>query len=135
MNSTGNVFTLQRPPIDLAMLNGLAAAQGEGEPDLIVELIDLYLADTPSRITAMRDALATGDHVQLARSAHSVKGSSSTLGAVQVAKTCAELEVLARDQSLTRVAAVLARLDDELVVLRDAFMDERRERSERELME
>jgi HPt (histidine-containing phosphotransfer) domain-containing protein len=110
------------------MLNGLAEAQGEGEPDLIVELIDLYLSDTPPRVDAMREALANGDHVKLGRAAHSLKGSSSTLGAIQVAASCAELEVLARELSLTSANPVLERLYDELASLRETFLIERQER-------
>jgi len=53
MNDTQITIAQPRPPVDLEVLYGLTEAQGDGEPDLIVELIDLYLEDTPRRVTAM----------------------------------------------------------------------------------
>ena len=130
MNDTGNLTTAARPFVDFVMLNSLAEAQGEGEPDLIVELIDLYLGDTPKRVANMREAVANSDRLGLARGAHALKGSSATLGAVQVAESCTELEILAGELSFTKAALVLNRLDNELASLEDAFMIERQERSE-----
>ena len=118
-----------RDPVDLARLNSLADAQGDGEPDLVVELIDLYLADTPRRVAAMRAALPNSDDRLLARGAHALKGSSSTLGASQVAESCEELEPLAREVSLQKVAGVLDRLEHELSSLRNTFLIERQKRS------
>lgn len=129
MNDAKNSLTLLQYPVDLGVLNSLAEAQGEGEPDLIVELIDLYLADTPRRVAAMREALANSDGLLLARVAHVLKGSSSTLGASQVAESCAELELLAREASFQKVALVLDRLEQELTSLRNTFLIERQKRS------
>lgn len=134
MNDTKKSPTLQPDPVDLDVLNNLADAQGDGEPDLVVELIDLYLADTPRRVAAMHAALANSDDRLLARGAHALKGSSSTLGATQVAESCTELELLARAASLQRFAVVLDRLVQELTLLRNTFLIERQKRSPPEEM-
>ena len=42
--------------VDVAVLDGFAALQAEGEPDLIVELIDLYLEDAPRKVASMLEA-------------------------------------------------------------------------------
>lgn len=117
--------------IDLGVLESLAEAQGDGEPDLVVELIDLFLADAPQRVAIMREAMANSDARLLGRAAHALKGSSATLGAVQVAESCAELEQLARDASLHHVAPVLDRLDHEFASLQVTFLLERQKRSPR----
>src|SRR6267142_23927 len=129
MNDTQITIAQPRPPVDLEVLYGLTEAQGDGEPDLIVELIDLYLEDTPRRVTAMREALTRTDGILLGRAAHGLKGSSATLGAGQVADSCAELEQLARTSSFTEVASVLGRLEDELTSLRNTFLVERQKRA------
>jgi hypothetical protein len=46
------------PAVDLATLATLEELQEEGEPNLIVEVIDLYLADVPRRLSALRASLA-----------------------------------------------------------------------------
>ena len=117
-----------REPVDIAVLNSLAEAQADGASDLVVELIDLYLADTSRRVDAMRDALTTSDGPLLARAAHALKGSSSTLGASQVAESCEELERLAGDVGLARVPVVLKRLEQELMLVRETFLAERERR-------
>ena len=120
---------LVREPVNIAVLDGLAEAQEDGKPNLVVELIDLYLADTSRRVDAMRDALTTTDGLLLARAAHALKGSSSTLGAGQVAESCEELERLAGDLAFGRSCVVLKRLERELRMVRDTFLTERQRRS------
>ena len=80
--------------VDMAALLSLEAAQVEGEPDLIVELIELYAEDTPRRVMAIRGALARRDWAALQRAAHGLKGSSASLGARRVAALCDDLEAL-----------------------------------------
>ena len=118
-----------REPVDIAVLNSLADAQEDGEPDLVVELIDLYLADTSRRVASLREALTTTNGLLLGVAAHALKGSSSTLGANQVAESCGELERLARDVAFERVSVVLERLEQELTLVRDTFLTERQRRS------
>jgi HPt (histidine-containing phosphotransfer) domain-containing protein len=128
-NEAKKSLTVLPDTVDLEVLNNLAEGQGDDEPDLVVELIDLYLEDTPRRIASMQEALANSDDRLLARAAHALKGSSSTLGANQVAESCAELEVLARAASLQESAVVLDRLEQELTSLRHIFLIERQKRS------
>lgn len=128
-NDAKQSLTLLPDTVDLEVLNNLAEGQGEDEPDLVVELIDLFLEDTPRRVAAMQQALANSDDRLLAREAHALKGSSSTLGATQVAESCAELELLARAASLQKCAIVLDRLEQELTSLRHIFLIERQKRS------
>jgi histidine phosphotransfer protein HptB len=128
-NDTKKSLTVLPDTVDLEVLNNLAEGQGDDEPDLIVELIDLFLEDTPRRVAAMQEALANSDDRLLAREAHALKGSSSTLGATQVAESCAELELLARAASLQKFAIVLDRLEQELTSLRNIFLSERQKRS------
>lgn len=115
--------------VDIDVLLSLAEAQDADEPDLVVELIDLYLADTPRHVVAMYEALASNDQRMLARAAHALKGSSSTLGAVQVAQSCEELERLAQALPGKAIAGFVARLEQELATVRNVFLVERKKRS------
>lgn len=118
-----------RELVDVGVLTSLAESQSDEEPDLVVELIDLYLADCTQRLAGMRQALATSDESLLARSAHSLRGSSATLGAWQVAASCDEVEQLARSLAFDSISLVLERLEPELMTVRQVFLAERQERT------
>lgn len=111
--------------VELVVLLGLEGAQVEGEPDLIVELIELYAEDAPHRLAAIRGALATGDLAALRRAAHALKGSSASLGARRVEMLCEKLERSPGHELLQGGEMLLARLEHEFARARSAFADER----------
>ena len=115
--------------VDLAALRGFEEIQAEGEPDLVVELIDLYLEDAPRKLAVMLEAAAGADEEFLRRAAHSLKGSSASLGAFGMASLCAELERADCGDSSGRAGALLARLGQELERVREVFAAERLKRS------
>lgn len=115
--------------VDLTVLLAFEEMQVEGEPDLIVELIDLYLKDAPLRLTSMREAAAEGDEVALRRAAHGLKGSSASIGVGHVAALCEELERVPRVDAVGQVRALLEQLGQELEGARRAFEAERRRRA------
>jgi HPt (histidine-containing phosphotransfer) domain-containing protein len=85
-----DTLTPQPPPIDPEVIEMLASLQEPGEPDLVVELVTLFLRDTPQRLEILRarplEAAAT------ARVAHAVKGSAGNLGATQLQDLASQLE-------------------------------------------
>src|SRR5436190_507068 len=82
--------------LDPNALDALRGLQDEGDDDLLGELIDLFLEDSPGRIAGMRDAIAREDWPALASWAHGLKGSCGSLGAMHMAELCARLERLGR---------------------------------------
>lgn len=115
--------------IDMAVLRSFEEIQAEGEPDLIVELIDLYLKDAPSKLASMQEAVAGEDAASLRRAAHGLRGSSASIGAVQVAALCEGLEHASRVDSAGQAAALVGQLERELEDARRALEAERRRRS------
>jgi HPt (histidine-containing phosphotransfer) domain-containing protein len=111
--------------VDLAVLLSLEEAQVQGEPDLIVELIDLYAEDTPRRLGAIRSAWAARDLAALRRAAHGLKGSSASLGARRVEILCEKLERSSDRELLQRGETFLTCLERELARVRLAFAEER----------
>jgi CheY-like chemotaxis protein/HPt (histidine-containing phosphotransfer) domain-containing protein len=96
------------PVVDPAVFASLRALREAGEPDPAVELIDLFLADTPPRLKAMEAAVREAQPPRLQESAHSLKGTASNLGARRLAAFCAELEAGAKAGDLARAASLLA---------------------------
>ena len=77
--------------VDLAVLATYDDAQIEGEPDFVVELIDIYLNEVPRLFDTIRNAMTTNDRAIAKRAAHSLRGSSANLGVLQMAAIAYEL--------------------------------------------
>jgi HPt (histidine-containing phosphotransfer) domain-containing protein len=118
------------PPgaVDMTIFRSFEEAQIEGEPDLVVELIDLYLEDASAKIAALREALATSNESVLRRLAHALRGSSGNLGAYRMAALCAELEGVDRRDLLRTVGETLSDLEQEFERVGVIFAAERRRR-------
>lgn len=59
---------------------------------LAEEIVDTYRGQSADRLAAVCRALDTRDDAALSRAAHTLKGSSVTIGAVALSSVCAELE-------------------------------------------
>lgn len=119
-------MTVATEVLDLATLDQLRGLQEEGEEDLLVELIDLFVADVPARVAGLADALERGDWCLLAERAHSLKGSCASLGAVHMARLCARLEAMGEaTEERPTARAVFAELDIHYRIVCDALRRER----------
>lgn len=56
------------------------------------KILDLFRVDSQRKIADIREAMAAGDLALISRTAHSLKGSSSSLGAARLSARCASLE-------------------------------------------
>ena len=77
-------------------------------------------------MTALRDAVVQGDAPAMKLAAHSLKGSSSTMGAKRMAALCDELETLARNATLGGAPALIVALYAEFVRVEAALQVEQR---------
>ena len=104
--------------------------------EFLVELIDVYLGDTPVRLAQLRQALEGGDTETVTREAHTLKSSSANVGAMTLAAVARQVELAGRNNEtgslateIGRMAAVFARVKAILEALRHApvkFIDEER---------
>ena len=106
----------QGPILDPACLDNLRRL-GEltGKP-LLSQVLDLYRSETPKRLQRMRESLLHSDAENLLFTAHSLKGSSAQIGAIQVAALSAEIEHRAQSGHLGDVGGLgdMAGLLDDL---------------------
>jgi HPt (histidine-containing phosphotransfer) domain-containing protein len=94
------------PALDTATLSEL---RQEGER-LLLDLIEIFLCETPARLDLLATAIANGDSRIAERAAHTVKNSAATLGAVSMQTAAAAAEDAARGGKLSEVAALLDNL-------------------------
>lgn len=98
--------------LDPSILESYRLLQEEGEPDLITELIDAFLADLEERLRVIRQAMAREDPLALRSAAHALKGSAGTVGATGLARRCGELETLGREGRLEGADHLLRELTE-----------------------
>lgn len=84
------------PVLDLEVIESLRELGGEDEPDLLLELVDLFLDDSQRRIEQMQLALERGNLEEVARAAHTIKSAAANMGARLLSGLCTEIEALAR---------------------------------------
>src|SRR5262249_32907775 len=76
------------------------------------DVIRSFLDQTPSVLSALRDAASRADVASIRRAAHKIKGTSSLLGARELSEQCAEIERVGETGSIddagSRVTAVEA---------------------------
>lgn len=103
-------------------------AQVAFDPELLTELIDLYLSERVKQSSEMEAAMKAGDYVTLARVAHTIKGSLGSLHAAAARATSHSLELAARERDevkcrdfLPTLQRQLDVLEDHLVALKESF--------------
>jgi len=96
MNASDSTPTPDPQVLDLAVIDGLRELGGEEDPQLLFELIELFLEDAPARLAEMEEALDTQNLDGMRRAAHTLKSSSANMGAVTFSQLCRDLEAAAR---------------------------------------
>ena len=81
--------------------------------EFLREIAGIFLDDTPQRIAELDQSLAAGDAPKFTRAAHSIKGSSSNLGANDLRAAAEELENRAHKTGLADVGELVARVKAE----------------------
>ncbi len=114
----------EEAPLDWSVLAGLRELQEEGEPDILEDLIGLFLTDAPPQLGALREAVEAGDAHSVERIAHGLKGSSGNLGAVRMSALCTELEEMERSDELKAAPELISRLEEEFGRVCAAFEEE-----------
>jgi PAS domain S-box-containing protein len=112
-------------PIDLQSIAGFRGMDGGDGEDLLVHLIDVFLANTPRVLAEARAAILAHASPQLARAAHTLRGSCSNFGAERMRLACKELEDFANGGVIEGAAELLGAVEREFNYVRMALERER----------
>lgn len=95
----------------LPVLRGGAIAELREEGDeFLLDLIDLFLNETPTRLAALATALDEGDRTSAQRGAHTLKSTAAIFGADTMVALATSAELAAVADDLPAVARLLAPL-------------------------
>ncbi len=103
----GSAINKQEPAFNIEELR----ARLDGNDELLGELAQLFLDDAPRQIREIRDAQVKSDAARLEFTAHTLKGSASTLGANTLTDYARKLEALGREKHLDGAGELCLQLE------------------------
>jgi len=95
------------PVLDPVVVSGLRQLTPAGEPDVLAEVLNLFLVEVPLRMDRLRNAWAAGNIEEVHRFAHSLRGSAGNIGARRLHEVCRQLEAQGRLGDLDGSAALV----------------------------
>ena len=98
--------------IDMTVVDELLSLSEGGDPELLVDLIRMYLDDGPIKLAEIVEGLAEQDYDRVERAAHSLKGAAGNLGAIMVQADCERLQVASRNSEYDTMELGLSTLRD-----------------------
>ncbi len=107
--------------LERARLAELRELQVEGEPDVLTEVIEVFINHTPARLSDLSQAIRQNKPAEIIHLAHLLKGSSNTLGARRMADLCQQLEIKGQAGELDQVEALWQQLEKEFSRVRQAL--------------
>jgi HPt (histidine-containing phosphotransfer) domain-containing protein len=117
-------YTEAKQVLDAAAIDGLRELQEPGEPDLLDELVEMFVTDGDARIEAISQASGNMRASDVEREAHALKGASAVFGAEAVVDLCQRLQMAGRSGDLTGVPGLVERLRHEYERLTSALRAE-----------
>jgi HPt (histidine-containing phosphotransfer) domain-containing protein len=94
--------------IDPQCIANLRALNPDDNDEFLREIAAIFFEDTPRRITELDESLVAGDLPKFTRAAHSIKGSSSNLGARELQAAAEKLEHHARINGMANVTELVS---------------------------
>ncbi len=114
------------PPPETIIDAAAALERAGGSPELLTELIDIFLGESSRRLADLHRAAGKGDVEEVHRTAHQIKGSVANFSAAAATEAAFRVERLAQegdgadlDNALAALDREIARLRPELLALRD----------------
>ena len=99
--------------IDRQRLEHLRTMQDDSQPQLVRELIDMFVADAPAHLDSIAQAATAADADRLRMAAHRFLSVTENIGAGRMSQLCRLLELSAKARSLDQANTLVKRLRTE----------------------
>ncbi|MBP6470952.1 MAG: Hpt domain-containing protein [Chloroflexi bacterium] len=118
LNPTNSRARDENWPIDVAFVR---AHLGTLMDELMPELIQTFFEDGILRLGQLQFSVAGHDGQQIWKTAHSLKGSSATLGMLCLSSLCLQLETAARNEDWETIPSLVDRVGCEFTQIQIAL--------------
>lgn len=85
-----------------------------GGDKLVEQMVEIFLTQSPVRVTDARTAFENGSARELERAVHALRSSSAQLGAARIQALCEVIEPRAAGGDLAGLGELIASLEDEM---------------------
>jgi HPt (histidine-containing phosphotransfer) domain-containing protein len=109
-----------RDVLDPAVVDSLRQLTPPGEPDVLAEILNVFLSEVPRRIERLKSAFREGNAPDVQRAAHSLKGSSGNIGADALHEVCRQIDERAKAGELG-IESLVEALDREYLKVEGAI--------------
>ena len=106
--------------LDMAVIGSLREIT---KPDFFEKLVELFEIDASQTVTEIKMALDAEDAILLAEKAHSLKSSSSSIGAVAVSALADKLEILGLSGTTKGGSDLFSELETQILCARQALKE------------
>jgi len=100
-----------------------ALASIEGNRDLLREIVQMFIEQYPRLLEQIHQALSSSDGKALAAAAHTLRSSAGQVGAHEALDGARRLEEIGERESLAKAPEVLVKLEEELVRVKSALLE------------
>ncbi len=106
------------PALDQEIVSTLRAMGDAEDPTFFRDVIEAFFADTTELMTTLQRAITSAEMDLVERTAHTLKGSSTNVGAMGMAALCHELQSVGHTADLVEAVQYLSKLEHEFVRVR-----------------
>lgn len=99
----------------------LETVMGDSSPEMLDEMSSIFLEDATPLIQQMKDGVATSDFGAITIAAHTLKGSSATIGLDKFAELCLAVELSSKAQEPTNLGSSIAKIEAEYTHIEKAL--------------
>ena len=106
--------------LDRSTLEALRRLRPNGRPDLLAQVLRIYLVESLRLAETVRTALAASDATAFTKASHTLKSSSANIGARRFSALCAQLQNLGRAGDCASAVDLLPAFEAEYAAVREA---------------
>ncbi|MEG4287166.1 response regulator [Microcoleus sp. A006_D1] len=101
---------IEVPPLDSQTFEELRELLGEEAEEFWFELVEKFLEVAPPKLQELADAVNQADAPAIKASAHALRGACTTVGAIPLFQLCAQLEQMARNETVSGSEVLMCKI-------------------------
>ena len=101
--------------------SALEAVMGDNSPEMLSEMSTIFLEDAVPLLQKLKQGYSHNDFATISMAAHTLKGSSATIGLEQFANLCLKIENISQQQEPALFNDLIIKLEAEYIRIEEAL--------------